>query len=247
MKKSLAIMMLAMLAIGTFALVPSLARADIQDSRMGVRMRGTITQYGAEPAFGWLSANAFIANKNGTRREWAVVHAIWADRPDRLNVTGPPTGNFSFSFYGAKLTNFTDVRFNATNLFIAGNWTVVKVTTTIQIDSNGFPVNITKAYTLLVTDAYGELRAPTFGGGFQLSIIGIDPVKGIVTFWMFRFFEIRVCAGDDGKVGIRELVKAARRYKAAPGLSTYNMDIDYNFDFNIDIGDLTTIAANIQG
>jgi len=51
----------------------------------------------------------------------------------------------------------------------------------------------------------------------------------------------------DGKVDIVDLVRVAKRYRAAPGIWIYDRMIDVNFDNIIDIGDLTTIAANIEG
>jgi hypothetical protein len=51
----------------------------------------------------------------------------------------------------------------------------------------------------------------------------------------------------DGKVNINDLVKMAKRYKAVPGTRGYSLDFDFNGAGMIDIGDLTTLAANIEG
>jgi Ca2+-binding EF-hand superfamily protein len=50
---------------------------------------------------------------------------------------------------------------------------------------------------------------------------------------------------NDGKVDIRDLVKVARRYKMTPGLFNYDNDADVNMNGQVDMADLTTVAANI--
>ena len=63
------------------------------------------------------------------------------------------------------------------------------------------------------------------------------------------YYKIKICdiAGDDKVVNIIDLVHVAKRYNSVPGLWNYDHTIDVNFDNIIDIGDLTTIAVNIEG
>ena len=253
MKKSIAVIMLAMLAIGSFSLIPRLAQADTEVDRTWARTRGIINQWGNTPVFGWIGADAYVANINGTVHEWARAFAMWSDQPRLLNCTPTPE-NFTFSFYLARLTNSTEIGINVTgyDLFIAGNWTVVKTTITITVYENGEPMNITRTLETVVADAYGEFKVPTVVQPavqtFELSIAGIDKVSGIVRMQMISHFEIKLFDVDgDGKVDIHELVKAAERYRAVPGLWNYDFNLDFNGDGSIDIGDLTTIAANIEG
>lgn len=254
MKKSFVMIVVAMLAIGSLGLV-SFAGADMQMDRTWVRGNGIIQQWGETPVFGWLNVRAYVADVNGTHHEWAQAHAMWSNEPCRLNCSTPPTENFTFSFYNARLTNATtiDLANPAYVLFIAGSWTVVKVTMEIYVNEYGEPINITKTLEFVLNDAYGELHVfpplqPHAPSLFELNIDGINSLSGFMRFMMMRHMEMRMCdVNDDGKVDIRELVRAAKRYRAAPGMLNYDFEMDFNFDFQIDIGDLTTIAANIEG
>ena len=249
MKKSIAVIMLAMLAIGSFSLVSNVAQADTEVDRTWARTKGIINQWGSTPVFGWIRADAYVGNINGTVHEWARAFAMWSDQPERLNCTDEMPENFTFSFYLARLTNSTEIGINVTgyDLFIAGNWTVMKVTTTINENEEGECTNTTETFEPVVADAYGELRIPA-NRTFELSISGIDTLSGRVLTMMIQHVEIEMFdTNDDGKIDIFDLVKVARGYKAVPGLKNYNFDEDFNGDCSIDIGDLTTIAANIEG
>jgi hypothetical protein len=50
-----------------------------------------------------------------------------------------------------------------------------------------------------------------------------------------------------GTVDIYDLVAVAQHYGEAPGFQNSDLTLDVRGDGIIDIGDLTTIAANIQG
>ena len=260
MKKIIVFALFAVLGIGSFTMIPSLARADTQINKTWAQMRGIIDQWGSNnnTVFGHIMANAFLANNNGTTHEWARSFAIWTDQPKiRLddpeeNESLPPPGNLTIVFYSAKLTNASDVRFDLPgyDLFIAGNWTVIKITTTVSVGGSEEDVNVTKTFEPIVTEAYGELKVSnntTPRKPLELTINGIDPLKGFVIREMIRHTEIQFLdTNGDGKVDIKDLVRTAKRYKAIPGMRGYSFDLDLNGDGAIDVGTLTTIAANIE-
>jgi hypothetical protein len=250
MRRSIVAFMLAMLATSSFVFISSQTNADTQAQSLWIRMRGGITQWGDEQVFGFIGANARIVNANGTHHEWARVHAIWSEEPHRLNCTEPPRENFTFVLYAARLVNTTYVKLNYSgyDLYISGLWNVIKITTTIFVDQNGKPLNVTRIFEPIVTGGEGELHVLARWHLFELSINGIPLLRGFVRDALIRFVEIRIYdVNDDGKVDLRDLVKVARRYNTVPGLFNYDHDMDLNEDNKIDIGDLTTIAANIKG
>jgi len=253
MRKAIAMILLAMLGIASFSFITTLAGADTQFEGTWVRMGGIITQWGSDPVFGWIGAHAGMVNKSGTYHEWARVHAIWSyDRP-RLNCTKPPLDNFTFTVYAAKLNRTTDVAFDYLDydFYISGLWNVVKITTTITVvlDETGqlISIDVHREFERIVTNGTGELRVflyPLYR--FELSIEGIDLLSGFVKVFYITHVEIKICdINDDGKVDLWDLVKVAKRYRAVPGLWTYVHEFDLNFNNEIDIGDLTSIAANI--
>ena len=256
MRKRIAIAMLAMLTIGSFSFVANLAIADTQFEGTWVRMQGIITKWGSDDVFGWVGAHAGMVKKNGTYHEWARAHAIWSYERPRLNCTRPPTENFTIICYVAKLVNTSDVALNSTDFYITGLWDVVKITTNITVILNELgqviSITFTRQFESVATKEQGELHvflATPYG--FELSIAGIDLLKGLVRRIDIRNVEIKICDIDgDGKVDIIDLVKVAKRYRAVPGLWTYDEvchHMDFNFNAEIDIGDLTTVAANIEG
>jgi hypothetical protein len=242
--------MLAMLAIGSFSFVPSLANADTEIQRIWVQMRGGITDWGGTPVFGWIGAQARMANVNGTYREWAGVHATWSYERRRINCSEPPTENFTFSFYTAKLIDATAVRLNYSsyNFVVTGYWNVFNITTAINVDENGELISFTRNVVPLVTNATGELRVFSNWHQFELGIAGIDQLSGLVFGHRIAYVEIKMCdTNNDGKVDLKDLVRVAKRYHTMPGLLNYDHDLDFNYDDEINIGDLTTLAANIEG
>lgn len=250
MSKGIAVIMLAMLAMGSFSFIPSLASAGTEFEGTWVRVRGIITQWGSDPVFGWIGAHAGMVNANGTYREWARVHAIWSyDRP-RLNCTKPPTENFTISFYTARLVNTTGVAldYSGYDFYVSGLWNVANITITVLVDENGTLISFTRTFEPIVTNATGELQVFDAWTKFELNITGIDLLKGFAMRAFITHVEIKICdMNDDGKVDLIDLVRVAKRYRTVPGCFHYNLDMDLNCDGVIDIGDLTTCAANIEG
>lgn len=259
MRKTVIFALLAILAIGSFSAISSLASADTQVDKTWAHMQGVINKWGDNNASGNIRADAFVTNISGVIHEWARVFAMWTNKTVQLDDPGmnlpfPPRGNFTIQFYAARLTNSTEIRFDLPgyDLYIAGNWAVTNTTTTVIVDAFGHPVSITRTFAPVVTDAHGELKVANTTTDrhkpLELTIDGVDTLKGFVLMGMIRHTEVKFFDVDgDGKVDIRDLVKTAKRYKAVPGMRGYSLDYDFNGDGIIDIGALTTIAANIEG
>jgi len=251
MRKSIAVIMLAMMAISSFALIPNLASADYHFQGLWVRVGGVVTRWDTTRVFGWMGAFAAMIDANGTYYEWARAGAIWSTETRRLNYSEPPTPeNFTFSFYAAKLVETSAVRLNYSgyNFYIAGKWNVINVTTTILVDGSGALISFTQTIETMFTNATGELGV-LFASWwlFDLSIDGIDLLRGFLTGGGYYYTEIKICDLDgDGEVDLIDLVKVAKRYRTIPGLWNYNQTMDLNYDNKIDIGDLTTVAANME-
>lgn len=255
MRKTVAAIMLAMLVVGSFSFIPNLASGDTKIQKLWVRMRGVITDWGSTPVFGWIGADAKMVNLNGTHHEWARVHAIWSADRRKLNCNDLP-GNFTFSFYAARLANCADVKLNYSDpredLYIAGLWNVIKITTEITMNENGELIDFTRTIESVVLAAYGELHVFSHWTKFVLAIRGIDALRGVVVRHVISYREIRICdVNDDYRVDIRDLVRVSKRLARSrlctvPGLQSFDFEMDFNYDQKVDIGDLTTIAANIE-
>ncbi len=251
MYKKIAVFMLILLAMGSF--VPTLAQAEsISIERIWVKMRGQITQWGTSPTIGWIWAHAKMVNITDASREWAGVRAIWPTHHLHLNSTQPPE-NFTISFFTAKLVNTSSIEldYSGYDFYISGLWNVYNVTLVYLVDGSGNLLNFSLSIEALVIQGEGELCVLNDWHDFQLSIDGIDMLSGTVITYAVGQLEIKICDisdedGSAGKVDIHDLVRLARRYGSMPGFGIYDIEMDFNFDFRIDIGDLTTLAANIE-
>jgi hypothetical protein len=255
MKKMTVAILSALLAIGSFSFVIN-AGADYQVQGTWMHMRGIITYWGTDRVFGLIGAHAGMVNRNGSYHEWARVHAIWSYDHQRLNCSGPPPPpqNFTFTFYAARLVETTEVAFNYSGyaFYISGLWNVAKVNITITVitDETGqiVSIDVNRHIEPVVINATGELGVLVPQFLFKLSIEGIETLGGFVKLWVIKHTEIKICdINDDGRVDIFDLVKVAKIYRTVPGLFDYQHHMDFNFNDQIDLGDLTTVAANIEG
>jgi hypothetical protein len=83
----------------------------------------------------------------------------------------------------------------------------------------------------------------------------MDLLSGSVGVIVIRHVEIKIAdvtgplGEPDDKVDIYDLVRVSRRYRLVPGLNhakaEYDHNLDLNFNDEIDMGDITTVAANI--
>lgn len=206
-----------------------------------VAMIGRIDYYGAKPAYGCLGAFAEV-------KKWAEVKVIWTDMGPRI-LCFPAI----YYFYAARLvkSNIVELKYYENDFYVSGLWDVWNIT--LYYDEHG---NLwKKIINLIVDDGPGELNVFNGWKNFTVDIKPKPPMELIVgrvlRYWI-RWFPIPL--GDcnwDGKIDISDLVHVAMAYRSTPGTEKYDLsteitvDIDLNFDYTVDIYDLTTIAANL--
>jgi len=249
MKKIVSILLLTLLAIASFGFILNVAGADGEVEQTWARMHGRISQWGSTPVFGMTNVLVREINTNGTSSQWAMVHAIWSQSPREINCTTPPTENFTYTFYAAKLTNTTLIAFNYSGyaLHISGYWDVNEVTMAYYVNENGELISFSCTIVPVVTDAEGNMNVAGDWSTFEINITDIDVLSGVVLMHMIGHMEIVI--GDmngNQRLGIEDLVHVAKAYGSMPGFGNYNFEMDFNFDYQIDIGDLSTIGASIK-
>jgi hypothetical protein len=219
-----------------------------------VHLVGPVTQYGNENATGWIDAQAMITNVT----QLARVHVIWM--PTRSSTPGPTpkSTNFTYSFYHACLINASIVAVNYTGyeFYVYGLWTVYNVTFTYYGQQfNQCRENV----TVVRQNATGDLAVS--GVNFTVSISGFNDVKGLV--WRLDIWHRTIpewnLAGDvsgpngqpDGVVNIYDLVAVARHIGETPGFGQGSCNLqqveqyDVNFDFQVNVYSLVTVASEI--
>ena len=207
-----------------------------------VMMHGRVERYGTDFAWGHCGVMAEVG-------KWAEVCAAW--------VLSKPCITVIFNFYAARLTNTTlvELNYSGADLYISGLWNVYNVTFIYEPHVPGTPENYTLTIELLVDHGEGTMVVTGNWAAFTIAIRGTDEVVGTVKRWSIRPREPipigDVCgpAGDaeDGRINIWDLVHTAKAYGSTPGMPgmCYDFSMDFNFDFKIDIYDLTTVAANL--
>ncbi len=166
MKKTLAIVLLAVLAVSalslvTFAEARSFMNWRWNDSVTGnsnfgnhwwnsnrptqqsfVRVASTINEWGAQEVNGTVQVQTRTITQNGTIRQGTSVTAIWTANGTRpINSLRTPQ-NFTYVFYTARLVNASASILDfkdqliTHNLYVNGSWTVYNVTSTITVNTN---------------------------------------------------------------------------------------------------------------
>lgn len=229
MKKILPIAFLATFMLAT----PTIAEPTI--GATWVMMRGRVQMYDGNPASGWCGVCAEIG-------EWAQVSIAWTDK-----FTIPTI----YTFYAARLVDTTLVELNheGADLYILGLWNVYNVT----FIYGPSPGNYSFYCQLLVDQGEGTLSVTGHWMYFTVDIRECALIEGEVTFHVVESVEIPI--GDvsgptvgipDRTVNIWDLVHVAKAYGSTPRVgSGYDFCLDFNFDYTVDIYDLTTMAVNI--
>ncbi len=232
----------------------ALNRTSLQTSF--VRLNGIITQWGSINVTGALQAQARTVVINSTDvRQGSSATALWTTNTSRpLNVLRARE-NFTNTFYTAKLVepSVSALNVDGSDFFMNGTWTVFQVNTnfTITTNANGTVTGFHRDQNAvaLATKAYGELKVAGNWTSFSLAINGVDPLTGSVnaqriTTRMFNPFKVN----DDTETTVTnaDVASVAKVYGAMPGWGNYDQRMDYNFDYKIDICDLTTAAANVN-
>jgi hypothetical protein len=262
MRKTFAAILMAVLAISSIGLAASFAKADISMGNMNVanmnvantdttiqrswvHLTGKITQWGSTPVNGTISVQARELKVNDTvARAMVVASAVWN------NGTAKPTGNFTYTYYAAKLANpqMAKLNYEGNNFYLNGTWALYTVTVTNTVITNDGVTSWHRDVNAVTTKAAGQLNVTDNWTKFTLTINGIDQLSGLVRRVLTRTVQINACkVAEDGanKVTVQDLLMVARAYGAMPGMNNYDQKLDFNLHFKIDVTNLATVAANV--
>jgi PKD repeat protein len=229
-------------ATGEFEITIGPVSAPLPIEKTWVKIKGLVTSFDEQPAFGWLKAHAKLG-------EWAKVRAFWTTTNLALNVEDLKGNDdhsaisFTYSFYAAVLANATVVEldYSGSDFYISGLWNVYNISWTYHSEED-----FTFTVESLAEDRAGELNVTGGWREFTLDITDIGVASGQVVFLLHRSFVIpRGDVNDDYIVDVWDLVHIAKRYGTRPGKPDFDFDIDFDDDFEVGLGELTTIAANL--
>ena len=228
--------------------VPPAAIIPIQSN--WVRIDGNITTWGTQEVKGTLTVMAATTSLNGVPAGWFdSANALWTNTTNYRQ-----DGNISYSYYAANLVkaNFTSTDFQGNNFYLNGTWNVANVTITRTVIKTDGSINIQSntKITPLETKVYGELNITGSWTQFTLNITGISLLSGTVQRSIERQAELNRFdvsnGGTDSIVTRADLTTVANAYGAVPGTPNYDESLDFHGTYQIDICDLSTVAANVQ-
>jgi len=194
-------------------------------------MKGSITSYDGEQAFGGIMA---LARIGPMVTEWAQVHGIFTQQEERVNRS-------SIVF---RLVNVSEINYTGEHFYINGWWNVYNVTVT-HYDSE-FNLSI----KLIVDNGLGQLDANLVNKNFNLDIEDIKQVEGDIVFYHLTFrrlFEPGIPVSDsnnDWKVDMSDVARIAKAFGAMLGKPVYDFNLDINLDFAINMRDVATVAKD---
>ena len=221
-----------------------------------VRFNGVINEWGTTEVNGTLQAQArtIVINQSDVRQGSSVT-AIWTTNNSRPIEALRTRENFTYTFYTAKLVDASESALNVegNDFVLTGNWTVYEVTANITVITNAdgdiVSFHNSQDATALATKASGDLNVTDNWSNFTLNIEGVDQLSGTVhaqrtTTRMFNPFKIN--DDDSDTVTTTDLASVVHAYGAMPGWGNYDQRMDYNFNYKVDICDLSTAAANVN-
>jgi hypothetical protein len=209
-----------------------------------VMMKGNITRYGEEKAYGKLLAHGKIG-------DWFNVFGcfyVGQEPPTPIIAEGDTLWLYQF-----KMKNYTTVELNYEGkaLYVEGYWDVYNVTLSY------FDDEFTCTKKLIVDGSYGELNVTLNGetGNFTLNIDGIQEISGAVTFYHVKYsrtpaqkrYMFGVSLADvngDWKINIADVLYIAKSFGSMIGRRGYNFDVDFNLDFQVNLLDLFEMAKD---
>jgi hypothetical protein len=231
---------LASAAVLTICVTLIMSTTAEQVNATWVVMHGQVKFFGLQSAIGWCGVYAKVD-------EWAQAFIAWMPWSD-------PHIPEILNFHAAILiqTRLVKLGYAGADLHIEGLWDVYNVT--YIFEPGATPGNYTLIKELWVED-YGTFSVMGGWKNFAVSVDYLDLITGEVTYYAVRpgaAIPIGDVSGPitgvpDGNVNIWDLVHTAKAYNLPPGMN-FNFDMfcmDFNFDFKIDVLDLTTIAVHI--
>ena len=216
-----------------------------------IRINGAIEQWGETDVRGQLQVISRTAtHQSSGSKEATSASAIWTENTTRAIQSVRAKENFTYVFHVAKLPNasVSAIVVSDGDYFLNGTWNYAKVTstTTVNTDENGTVTHVHREQDIEPMQAYGELTIT--GNQFTLEIDGIDQLTGSVYRSITRSWFNPFKMSDDASTNavVRSDVKAIGQcYGSMPGWGNFDMSMDFNNNYRVDIADISSVAANI--
>jgi len=259
MRKISVTLLITLLAASCFSILIGQAIAQSSDSTnplttpppltiRWMRYQGVVTAWGSESYKGSITVNAKTANAPlSVFKPWVTVNAFWSNQPPFPETKPTGEGQYSLTNYNARLVMLLSIRKQDDFIVnVTGLWNINKVKITTEFDQNGAPINTIKEITPIAVQATGQLLITSDWKQFTLKVDGVDALKGVQISMVTSTNPMSPFSNSAGLApNLGDLKNIMGCFRAIPGFSNYNPDLDYNHNSQIDLSDLTTVAANM--
>jgi hypothetical protein len=202
---------------------------------------------------GQLQTQARVAvRQSGVTKQLTVATAMWTTETQTAAEKAKETSDFTYTYYIARLPDAlvsdTDSKIESpTSYTLAGTWNVAKVvlTVTTQTNEDG---TVTKHREQDITPILSKGGTLTVSDNtFTLLIDGVGDLKGSIYRSITRswFNPFKMTDDSTSNVVTRIDVKTiAEQYGTMPGWGNFDLKMDFNHNYRVDIADISTVAAN---
>jgi hypothetical protein len=183
-------------------------------------------------------------------KEVISATAIWTTNLAKDLQPGQATEDKTYTYFIARLPADSTPSLTPTTgtYTISGNWKVAEVTVTITVekDSQGIITNVHKEQDIKPSTPTGTLTIDIENNKFTLKI-GTDPeLTGSIYRSVTRSWSNPFKMTDDTtsntitRIDVKTIAKC---YGASPGWGNFDLGMDFNHNYRVDIADISSVAA----
>jgi hypothetical protein len=202
---------------------------------------------------GQLQAQARAAvRQSGVTKQLTVATAMWTTETQTAAEKAKESGEFTYTYYIARLPDASvsdsDSKIESpTSYTLAGTWKIAKVvlTVTTQTNEDG---TVTKHREQAITPTQSTGTLTVSDNTFTLLIEEVGILQGSIYRSITRswFNPFKMTDDSTGTVVTRTDVKTiAEQYGTMPGWGNFDLKMDFNNNYRVDIADISTVAANM--
>jgi hypothetical protein len=202
---------------------------------------------------GHLQTQARVAvRQSGVTKQLTVASAMWTTETQTAAEKAKESSDFTYTYYIARLPDASvsdsDSKIESpTSYTLVGTWKIAKVvlTVTTQTNEDG---TVTKHREQDITPSQSKGTLTVSDNTFTLLMEEVGDLKGSIYRSITRswFNPFKMTDDSTGTVVTRTDVKTiAEQYGTMPGWGNFDLKMDFNNNYRVDIADISTVAANM--
>jgi hypothetical protein len=262
-KKAIVFAIISLLMISSIALTveAAVAKPSIVENVANrlmlanwLKMNGNIEKLGTTDVRGQLQTQIRTSvRQTAETKEVISATAIWTTNLAKDLQPGQATEDKTYTYFIARLPADSAPSFNPTDgkYTISGDWKVaeVKVTITVEKDAQGTITNVHKEQDIKPSTAQGTLTITTADNKFTLTlktspddtVLSGSIYRSVTRSWSNPFkMTDDTTSNTITRIDVKTIAKC---YGASPGWGNFDLGMDFNHNYRVDIADISSVAA----